>query len=435
MSAKPDPIKKSAVKKSEAAPADTDPAAAMVEVPVEAGGQAPTGEVLTSTPQNLTVEDVQDTSVTIKWLASDTSGASGLDGYTVETCKDGAKEWVVANTEPTVANCYTIKNLTPGDLLNIRVLAIKSGGRSEPATLPQPVLIQEVIERPKIKLPRFLRTRYVRRVGEQVNIVIPFLGKPKPILCWTKDGEPLDTSRVSILFSDKDDPLHENANRRDSPEELYDLYQKLVDTWGFNAALEWTPPRDNGNTEITGYIVQKADKKTGDWFTVFDNCHRLSATVSDLIMGNSYSFRVFSQNKVGISEEATVAKGIATIQKIGIVYKPPQYTEHDFSEAPKFTASLNDRAATVGYTTKLLCAVRGSPKPKIEWLKNQMVIGDDPKFRQISNQGVCSLEIRKPCSFDGGVYTCRAKNTLGEATVACRLQVKQVITPEGEKAK
>lgn len=37
---------------------------------------------------------------------------------------------------------------------------------------------------------------------------------------------------------------------------------KLVDVWGFNAALEWTPPKDNGNTEITGYIIQKADRKT-----------------------------------------------------------------------------------------------------------------------------------------------------------------------------
>lgn len=38
---------------------------------------------------------------------------------------------------------------------------------------------------------------------------------------------------------------------------------KIVDTWGFNVALEWTAPSDNGNTDITGYTVQKADKKTG----------------------------------------------------------------------------------------------------------------------------------------------------------------------------
>lgn len=46
----------------------------------------------------------------------------------------------------------------------------------------------------------------------------------------------------------------------------------------------------------------------------------------------------------------------------GIEYKPPEYLERDFNEAPKFTTSLNDRATTVGYSTKLLCSVRGSPK-------------------------------------------------------------------------
>lgn len=38
---------------------------------------------------------------------------------------------------------------------------------------------------------------------------------------------------------------------------------KLVDVWGFNVALEWTPPADNGNAEIKGYRVQKSDKKSG----------------------------------------------------------------------------------------------------------------------------------------------------------------------------
>lgn len=37
---------------------------------------------------------------------------------------------------------------------------------------------------------------------------------------------------------------------------------KLTDVWGFNAALEWTPPQDDGNAQILGYTVQKADKKT-----------------------------------------------------------------------------------------------------------------------------------------------------------------------------
>ncbi|XP_073326553.1 myosin-binding protein H-like isoform X1 [Pagrus major] len=462
---------------AEAAPAEAAPAAPAEEAPAAEGSapaapaeaavveeppKAPTPPppaVPTSAPLEVSVEDVNECSLTIKWKTPETIGDSGLNGYTVEYCKDGTSDWVVANEELTLANHYCIKNLTAGDLLHARVVAVNPGGRSEPGALAQPVPIREVVDRPKIRMPRALRSRFVKQVGEQVNLVIPFLGKPKPVVSWLKDGQPLDTKRVNIRNSDKDSIIFiRTAQREDSG--VYEMAVKvdsfedkatitlqivelpgppagvkLVDAWGFNAALEWIVPKDNGNTEITGYTVQKADMKTGDWFTVLENYHRLTATVSDLIMGNSYSFRVFAQNRVGTSESCAVTKKVATIQKTGIVYKPPEYQEHDFSEAPKFTTPLSDRAATVGYTTKLLCSVRGCPKPKIEWLKNQMVIGDDPKFRQISNQGICSLEIRKPCSFDGGVYTCRAKNAQGEATVSCKLEVKQIIVPEGNKEK
>ncbi|CAG6021481.1 unnamed protein product [Menidia menidia] len=440
------------------APVDAPSAEAVAEEPPKAPTPPPPAAP-TSAPLDVSVDDVSDSSLTIKWKTPETIGDSGLDGYTIEYCKDGTTDWAVANEELTTANRYSIKDLTTSDLLHVRVVAVNPGGRSEPGMLAEPVPIHEVADRPKIRLPRTLRSRYIKQVGEQINLVIPFIGKPKPVVSWLKDGQPLDTKRVNIRNTDKDSILFiRGAQREDSGtyemslkvESFEDKASltlqiverpgppaslKLVDSWGFNAALEWTPPKDSGNTEITGYIVQKADKKTGDWFTVLEHYHRLTATISDLIMGNSYIFRVFSENQVGISEQSAVTKEVATIQKTGINYKPPEYPERDFNEAPKFTTPLIDRAATVGYTTKLLCSVRGCPKPKIEWLKNQMVIADDPKFRQSSNQGICSLEIRKPCSFDGGVYTCRAKNPQGEAVVSCKLEVKQVILPEGDKEK
>lgn len=121
---------------------------------------------------------------------------------------------------------------------------------------------------------------------------------------------------------------------------------KLVDIWGFNVALEWSPPADNGNSEIKGYTVQKSDKKSGvstatpgpllsglprgfpsfgqpvtalfspqKWFTALERCTRTSCTISDLIMGNTYSFRVFAENACGLSEKAAVASGVAHIEK------------------------------------------------------------------------------------------------------------------------
>ncbi|XP_064162842.1 myosin-binding protein H-like isoform X11 [Anguilla rostrata] len=442
------------------APADGKTSAAAAAPPAEEP-KAPTPpppepEVPTSEPLNVSVEDVNDTSVTIKWRPPEKIG-SGLDGYVVEYCKDQTTDWIVANAEPTPANRLVIKDMATGDLLHIRVVTVNPGGRSAPGALAEPVIVREVVDRPKIHLPRVLKSRLVKKVGEKVNLVIPFSGKPKPVVSWTKDGQALDPKTMNIRNSDKDSILfirqvershsgkYEMSVKVDSFEDkaaiILQIVElpgpptsiKLADTWGFNVALEWTPPQDSGNTEITGYTVQKADKKTGDWFTVLEHFHRLNGTVSDLVMGNTYSFRVFAENKVGRGEEAAVTKETAQILKQGIHYQPVDYKEHDFTEAPKFTTPLSDRAATVGYTTKLLCAVRGYPKPKVEWMKNSMIIGEDPKYRMINSQGICTLEIRKPSCFDGGVYTCRAKNSIGEAAVACKLEVKQVVNPAAEK--
>lgn len=49
-------------------------------------------QAVTSEPTMLVVDDVTDTSVTIKWRPPETIGAAGLDGYLVEYCLEGCKK-------------------------------------------------------------------------------------------------------------------------------------------------------------------------------------------------------------------------------------------------------------------------------------------------------------------------------------------------------
>ncbi|EPY85842.1 myosin-binding protein H [Camelus ferus] len=412
---------------------------------------APPSEDVPSAPLLLAVEDVSESSVAVSWEPPERLGKLGFQGYVLELRREGASEWVPVNARPMMVTQQTVRNLALGDKFFVRVAAVNSAGSGPPAVLDQPVHIQETIEAPKIRVPRHLRQTYIRQVGETINLQIPFQGNPKPQASWTHNGHALDSQRVNVRTGDQDSILFiRSAQRSDSgcyelTAQLEGLEAKaainvlviekpgcpgtirLLDVWGCNAALEWTPPQDTGGTELLGYTVQKADKKTGQWFTVLERYHPTTCTVSDLIVGNSYSFRVFSENLCGLSESATVTKELAHIQKTDTVAKPKSFVERDFSEAPSFTQPLADHTSTPGYSTQLFCSVRASPKPKIIWMKNKMDIQGDPRYRALSEQGVCTLEIRKPSPFDSGVYTCKAVNALGEAAVDCRLEVKGAI--------
>lgn len=43
-----------------------------------------------SAPLDVSVDDLNDSSLTIKWKTPEAVGSSGLSGYTVEYCKDGS---------------------------------------------------------------------------------------------------------------------------------------------------------------------------------------------------------------------------------------------------------------------------------------------------------------------------------------------------------
>ncbi|XP_004469253.2 myosin-binding protein C, slow-type isoform X2 [Dasypus novemcinctus] len=405
---------------------------------------------VTSPPTLLAVDSVTDTSVTMRWRPPDQIGAAGLDGYVLEYCFEGTEDWIVANTDLIDKTKFTIPGLPTDAKIFVRVKAVNKAGASEPKYYSQPILVREIIEPPKIRIPRHLKQTYIRRVGEAVNLVIPFQGKPRPELTWKKNGAEIDKNQINIRNSETDTIIFIRKAER-SHSGKYDLIVKvdkfvesasidiqivdrpgppqvvkIEDVWGENVALTWTPPKDDGNAAITGYTIQKADKKSMEWFTVIEHYHRTNATITELVIGNEYYFRVFAENMCGLSEDATMTKESALIAKDGKIYKNPVYDDFDFTEAPMFTQPLVNTYAIAGYNATLNCSVRGNPKPKITWMKNKVAIVDDPRYRMFSNQGVCTLEIRKPSPYDGGTYCCKAVNDLGTVEIECKLEVKVI---------
>ncbi|ROL28044.1 Myosin-binding protein C, fast-type, partial [Anabarilius grahami] len=480
-------------------------------------------------PENVKCTGVGEDTAAIQWDPPKFDGGVPVKGYLMERKKKGSSRWTRLNFDIYESTTYEAKKMIEGVLYEMRVFAVNGIGISQPSVNSKPfmpiaptseptrLMVDDITdgscalkwlpperigaggidgyiieyciegESPKIRLPRQLRTKYIKRVGEKVNLVIPFQvshartlfysvlvlcyfavqslvfttdqiinlhhvncyqGKPRPMVTWFKDGAPIDTGLVNIRTSGVDtilfirqavrehSGLYTLSVQIENMEDKANLEIQVVDkpgppmavtvtdVWGFNAALEWKPPKDNGNAEITGYTIQKADLKTKEWFTVLEHNRRPSCTVSDLVMGNEYTFRVFSENICGMSDDAGISKNTAVIAKTGLKQKELPYKEKDMTSSPKFITPLVDRSVIAGYSAAISCAVRGYPKPKIIWMKNKMIIGEDPKFLMQNNQGVLTLNIRKPSLFDGGNYTCRAINDLGQDEVECKLEVR-----------
>ena len=50
---------------------------------------------------------------------------------------------------------------------------------------------------------------------------------------------------------------------------------------------------------------------------MIEHYHRTNATITELVIGNEYYFRVFAENMCGLSEDATMTKESAVIAKDG----------------------------------------------------------------------------------------------------------------------
>ena len=55
----------------------------------------------------------------------------------------------------------------------------------------------------------------------------------------------------------------------------------------------------------SGYVVEKRDKKSGEWVRCSDQVRGTEVTISKLKEGQEYEFRVMAENANGLSEPLT----------------------------------------------------------------------------------------------------------------------------------
>ncbi|XP_008568646.1 PREDICTED: myosin light chain kinase, smooth muscle isoform X8 [Galeopterus variegatus] len=100
---------------------------------------------------------------------------------------------------------------------------------------------------------------------------------------------------------------------------------------------------------------------------------------------------------------------------------------------PYFSKTIRDLEVVEGSAARFDCKIEGYPDPEVVWFKDDQSIRESRHFQiDYDEDGNCSLIISDVCGDDDAKYTCKAVNSLGEATCTAELIVETMEEGEGD---
>lgn len=246
-----------------------------------------------------------------------------------------ANDWTPINTDPHPDTTFTASNLKELEEYQFRVIAVNDIGKSSPSKPSSLIKIEEQPDKPCMDLSG-IRDITVK-AGEDFSIHVPYTAFPKPTSTWYWDDQEividadhrihqqLEEDYCAIIFTNAKrsdtgqyklkltnpcgfDTMKVNVKVLDRPAPPENL---IADEFGGESlTLSWRPPKDNGGSEVTNYVVEKREAKTATWHRISSYCTQPSIRVRNLTVNKEYDFRVMAENHYGTSDPCTTPNPI-----------------------------------------------------------------------------------------------------------------------------
>lgn len=291
--------------------------------------------------------------------------------------------------------------------------------------------VEVIKSAPTIHLENLDKTYKVRE-EEDVTFTVKFNAYPLPECEWSCNGKALQKTKrfepkineqsatltiKRIIEDDAGDYTIKLSNPIGEAEtSLKVIFMKVpsrpgapepVEITDDSVTLFWKPPEDDGNSEISEYILEYKIVKEKTWNKVSkikDTTH----TLTGLVKNTEMIFRVTAINEIGASVTSAESK---------VVIEKPKT-----QEKPIFTEELKDIKIGLNKSLTLSCVVSGMPIPEITWSKNGNIFAS--RFLSYENRHAKYL-IESTTEQSAGVYTCKAVNEAGESVTTCNLTIEE----------
>ena len=297
--------------------------------------------------------------IDLMWARPLSDGGSAIEGYIIQKKLQGTTVWSECTIVQTDINKGRAANLVENEFYQFRIIAFNAAGQSAPGEPSGLIQARARYLPPKILTP--LKDVNVK-AGNNFTIDVEYLGSPDPNVNWYVEGTPLMTDeRTTISAIAPITTFHiVNCKRTDSGEITLKLVNELGsdkgsfffnildvpgpptgpieydEITGSSVTITWKPPKDNGGSEITGYVIEKKDlDHAGGWVPAVNYIepYCLTQKVPRLLEGTRYEFRVFAVNAQGRSIPLPTDEPITARTQYDVPGKPgrPFATDADTS--------------------------------------------------------------------------------------------------------
>uniref|UniRef100_A0A665TAP5 Titin n=1 Tax=Echeneis naucrates TaxID=173247 RepID=A0A665TAP5_ECHNA len=177
----------------------------------------------------------------------------------------------------------------------------------------------------------------------------------------------------------------------------------VVDVTHSTVTLTWEKPEHDGGSRISYYEVELAHKDSEAW-SVCASVKGLETTVTNLLKGEEYQFRVVAVNDKGKSDPRQLVQSVVA---------------KDLVIEPAVRPKVSSYNVQVGYDLKIEVPIAGHPKPTISWTKDGAALKQTTRVNVTDGTHHTTLTIKDANREDGGMYSINVSNALGskDATI------------------
>ncbi|XP_061656401.1 titin-like isoform X2 [Syngnathoides biaculeatus] len=194
---------------------------------------------------------------------------------------------------------------------------------------------------------------------------------------------------------------------------------RITETTKSSVSLAWSPPDDEGDARVDGYLIEMQKVGTMAWL----KCNTTPSliceyTLTNMLQGEEFKFRILACNVGGSGEPAEVP-GTVTIREM---FEPPDYElELKYKEV---------HVVRHGGVVRLSLPIKGKPQPTCSWFKDGGTVST--KAMVAHTEDTSELVIKGAERSDSGVYELLLENKVGKKKVQIKVNViGRPSAPEG----